>query len=978
METLLPLLYSFATETDHAKRKELEATISQLGSPSPPLDPANFVTLLLQTLATPLKMDMTSKRLECTLEELATKRIAAIFVRNTLNTINKTTQLTDESAIFYARSILELTTKCALHQSIIDQLVLSLIPLIIPSNEAPMATIQARLLAVVPSLKELLKSFDATLVPVSGLLSCAGQILTIMIEYKVPSDFIRELLSHLEVIVGKEWMNLMNGTKSVVEGKDEIKEVRKSIGGIIDWMNITMKLFNKAKFKDLVALKYYIYSQSIPNIIAQSVQFIIPIGQQTTDTLLSCTGNLDTDNAVNEMKIAALEVVNGVLSYLYLTSLAAKVNTTFWYALCNMIGQPILNTLLKICVAEYDKFDGRCTDKVTKKFITSLLVTLCSMLEDNGFYPFFSTNKSTLLIDVIFLLMRSTQQEKQMLVTEPQEFINLGLDTCDKQSSHIPKTEAAKLLESICDHIDGAVTYVMRFCCEAARCAIATQPAEELKQSPLLGQFQNNFLTKSTPEEIVETCLIVMADLSYAITTRNDVFLLLENLMRERFKELFTSPSVLIRCRLALLLEYYIDKIYEGTPKLFEQTLEFLVKGVALEKEEKAFAIQCADSIYTTIGDADMIVRIDNCINKIFPYLSALVTTVEIGDYFNALMPLVTHYGETIGVSIIHLLNALVQRIEKEMVTKGEKNNIIISKCWNVIHSICDNKEFCPKFADSIENAMLPVFNYLANPKDIEFDEDIVDVVKILIDRYAGVSLNMEKIFPVLPKYFEKAECVFGNLLGVLNCYLFYGKTQFAQKKEWIDILIGMIEKSLFVTVAPEEENNAEGALLIQMMMQNIGGGLLNSCIPTLFQLILKRLNMKIEEAFLQVQLYNAFLCMVCNNGPLTLDCDKMQLGLLIDGIVNAREKFSTSYDRKVLAIGLANVLMYCTAPDFASMYFPKILMTVVYALKQQRIEDMKSHMKEDGQIISLEDSDEGESSDDEIELDAKAGEGKR
>lgn len=904
--------------------------------------------------------------------------MAAVFVRNTLNAINKTTQLTDESAIFYARSILELTTKCALHQSIVDQLVLSLIPLIVPPNDAPAATIQARLLAVVPSLKELLATFDAALVPINGLLSCAGQILIIMIEYKIPSDFVRELLSHLEVIVGKEWVNLMSGAKAVVEGKDEIREVRKSIGEIADWMGITMRLFNKAKFKDLVALKYYIYSQSIPNIIAQAVQFVIPIAQQTTDTLLSCTGNVDIDNAINEMKVAALELLNGILSYLYLTSLATKVNTTFWYALCNMIGQPILNTLLKMCIVEYDKFDARCTEKVTKRFITSLLATLCSMLEDNGFYPFFSANKSSFIVNIILLLMRSTQHERQMLITEPQEFVNLGLDTCDKQSSRVPKTEAAKLLESICDHIDGAITYVMRFCCEAVHCATAAQPAEELKQSPLLGQFQNNFLTKSTPEEIVETCLIVIADLSYAITTRNDVFLLLDNLMRKRFKELFASPSVLIRCRLALLLEYYIDKIYENAPELFEQTLEFLVKGIALEKEEKAFAIQCADSIYTSISDADMVVRIDGCINKIFPYLSALVTTVEISDYFNALIPLVTHYGETIGVSIIHLLNSLVQRIGKEMMTKGEKNNIIISKCWNVIHGICDNKEFCPKFADSIENAMLPVFNYLANPQDIEFDEDIVDVVKILIDRYAGVSLNMEKIFPVLPKYFEKAGCVFGNLLGVLNCYLFYGKAQFVQKKEWIDILIGMIEKSLFVTVAPEEENNAEGALLIQMMMQNISGGLLDSCIPTLLQLVLKRLSMKINEKFLQVQLYNAFLCMVCNNGALTLECDKTQLGLLIDAIVNARESFSTSYDRKVLAIGLANVLISCNAQDFASAYFPKILMTIVHALKQQRIEDMKSHLKEDGQIISLDDSDDGESSDDENESDAKAGEGKR
>lgn len=51
-----------------------------------------------------------------------------------------------------------------------------------------------------------------------------------------------------------------------------------------------------------------------------------------------------------------------------------------------------------------------------------------------------------------------------MMMEEPEEFVNLALDTIDKQSSDIPKTSAAALLEVFCDHIDGSTSFISQFC----------------------------------------------------------------------------------------------------------------------------------------------------------------------------------------------------------------------------------------------------------------------------------------------------------------------------------------------------------------------------------------------------------------------------------------------------------------------------------------------------------------------------------
>ena len=71
-----------------------------------------------------------------------------------------------------------------------------------------------------------------------------------------------------------------------------------------------------------------------------------------------------------------------------------------------------------------------------------------------------SESKTSLLIDVILPMLHTSKKEIFMMADEPEEFVNLSLDTVDKQISDIPKTAAASLLETFCDHIDGCTSFI--------------------------------------------------------------------------------------------------------------------------------------------------------------------------------------------------------------------------------------------------------------------------------------------------------------------------------------------------------------------------------------------------------------------------------------------------------------------------------------------------------------------------------------
>jgi hypothetical protein len=61
---------------------------------------------------------------------------------------------------------------------------------------------------------------------------------------------------------------------------------------------------------------------------------------------------------------------------------------------------------------------------------------------------------------VIYPFICTSPKEFEQMTEEPDEFVNIALDTVDKQSSNILKTNVASLLESLCDHIDGSTSFI--------------------------------------------------------------------------------------------------------------------------------------------------------------------------------------------------------------------------------------------------------------------------------------------------------------------------------------------------------------------------------------------------------------------------------------------------------------------------------------------------------------------------------------
>ena len=63
---------------------------------------------------------------------------------------------------------------------------------------------------------------------------------------------------------------------------------------------------------------------------------------------------------------------------------------------------------------------------------------------------------------------------------EPQEFVNLALDTCEEQKSRTVKTQAAKLAEALVDNINGALTLIMFYSLQSMNKILAAESGKQI------------------------------------------------------------------------------------------------------------------------------------------------------------------------------------------------------------------------------------------------------------------------------------------------------------------------------------------------------------------------------------------------------------------------------------------------------------------------------------------------------------------
>lgn len=427
---------------------------------------------------------------------------------------------------------------------------------------------------------------------------------------------------------------------------------------------------------------------------------------------------------------------------------------------------------------------------------TTLMLTVCSQLVYiKELHETYSSYGLRLFTDIGFSFLRTMKVEKEEMIDNPPEFIKLALDVCDRQKfSHI-KSQAAKFIETLADKLKGVFIPICSLCCDLLEYAIFKDPNMEVY--PILKDNYNDckVLMNLTDEDLIDVSITILTMVSYALPKDEALKARFIQTLEKTTKPIMDRNSLMLNCRLTCLLGYYIDILYKSQEDMFFIVIKMFIDSLNQGEETQALAYQSADTLNTIINDNDIIPRIKPIISDIIKTIAPAILTVRIPDFFDCVSEIFKYYQDSISSQDFGiLLEHIVKRIDSDVnKSKGESSTQSpfqmegsgpvermtdhfttttgVNKCWNIIIAILETDTYINNYLDHIEDNLKYLFGLLSDPSRIEFDDDIVKSMKIMITKSGKVSEVMRILFPYLKKTFQKHKFIYSELFDLIKAY---------------------------------------------------------------------------------------------------------------------------------------------------------------------------------------------------------------
>ena len=124
---------------------------------------------------------------------------------------------------------------------------------------------------------------------------------------------------------------------------------------------------------------------------------------------------------------------------------------------------------------------------------------------------------------------------------------------------------------------------------------------------------------------------------------------------------LFDHPDSLLRTRLALLIGYYGDLLYDEKNDLMLNPSIFLLKGIGMEKTEKAFSLQCVDTMKCMLEDIKLNSQFKAILKDLIPCIIELIQITK------QIVPILTIIIEKYNENLVELQKIIEKTTDQDL-----------------------------------------------------------------------------------------------------------------------------------------------------------------------------------------------------------------------------------------------------------------------------------------------------------------------
>mmetsp|Transcript_18606 Transcript_18606/g.18288 ORF Transcript_18606/g.18288 Transcript_18606/m.18288 type:complete len:175 (+) Transcript_18606:1365-1889(+) len=127
---------------------------------------------------------------------------------------------------------------------------------------------------------------------------------------------------------------------------------------------------------------------------------------------------------------------------------------------------------------------------------------------------------------------------------------------------------------------------------------------------------------------------------------------------------------------------------------------------------------------------------------------------------------------------------------------------------------ILGTEEFVLNATQELTDKLKFMFGNLAEPSRIDFDDDIVKAMRILINSSKRVSDDMKILFPYLENTFKKNNYIYGELFDLIKAYIKNDKAFILNNEHCLQSLFGFGISTIF-----HEQHGVNGIIYLMQLI---------------------------------------------------------------------------------------------------------------------------------------------------------------
>jgi hypothetical protein len=428
-----------------------------------------------------------------------------------------------------------------------------------------------------------------------------------------------------------------------------------------------------------------------------------------------------------------------------------------------------------------------------------------------------------------------TEKELVLMKTEGEEYQNFILDLIGDHKSKSARTSVDFLIVRLCDKYDGLPFFFCSFCIQILDFALNSN--SEINENTFIPEQYNllndpslkfnEVLRNFSQETLIDISLILLCSMKTYLCKNGNLLKKLKIIFDLNIDKLHLVGSSLIKFDICLIYDTFLSSFLEIdndkenfecgiTPdvknQIFMKRLDFLFLNMMNYEKNPGTSAQAGKAIVAIFSETNSEDLDSNYMSQAFSKLIPHIENIDLIIFFEVIADILSNCK--IEQNLISAIDHSTKRILKEIKSNNPSNEktspLYISKCINIIITILKGNKLSSTGQNDdivlgiiqdqnqinlfeVEKCLAPLLNYLKNPIKIEFDDELLDILKALLNNSDYVTPFSKEIFPYLHQIITKTEGLNTTLFKILNMYITKDDGFIFSNIKMLEVLIKML-----------------------------------------------------------------------------------------------------------------------------------------------------------------------------------------